>query len=66
MRIRSNIADYNLVLNTINLLGLATAHSGAGDELVPGRNVDKNDRIERRMNFSFHSDTYRLISPDAL
>lgn len=54
MRVSGDVADHDLVLNTINHLGLASAHGGACQELVPGRNVDKCDRVQLWMNFSFH------------
>lgn len=66
MRIGGNIADHDLVLHSVDFLGLATAHRRAGKELVSGGNVDEGDRIELGMDFSFHGYSYSLINPDAL
>ena len=61
----SDVANHDLVLNTVDDLFFASPHRGTGNELVPGGDVDEDDRIQFGMNFSFHSRFLSVFSPDA-
>ena len=56
MRIGSNVANHDLVFITVYCFCLAATHSGLGQELVTCGNVDECDRVECRMEISFHGD----------
>ena len=55
VRISSNITDHDLVFGAVDSFSLATTHSGLRQELMSCRDVDERDRIELRMEISFHS-----------
>jgi len=55
MRIRSDVANYHLVIHPINCFCLATTHSGTSQIFSASRNVDEGNRVELWMNISFHS-----------
>lgn len=54
VRVRSDVANDDLVFNTVDFFSLATTHCGASEEFVTSRNVDECDVIELRMDISFH------------
>ncbi len=56
VRIGGDIADHDLVIDAVDGFRLAATHGGASEELVPRGDVDERDRIELRMEISFHSD----------
>ena len=56
VRIGSNIADHDLVFSAVDSFSLAATSRGASQELVACRDVDECDRIELRMDVSFHSE----------
>jgi len=56
VRVRSDIADHDLVFSTVDGFRLAATHRGTGQKLVTSGDVDKCDRIEFRMDISFHSE----------
>ena len=56
MRVGSNVANHDLVLITVDCFCLAATHSGLGQELATCGNVDECDRVECRMEISFHGD----------
>ena len=62
MRISGDVANHDLMLNTVDDLGLAATHSRAGNEFVPGRNVNKGYRIQLGMDFCFHGYTCQLLA----
>ena len=68
VRIRSDVADHDLVLNTIDDLCLTATHGGAGQIFGACGDVDECDRVELWMDVSFHGKFLSRfgLSPDAL
>ena len=56
MRVRSNVANHDLIFITVDCFSLAAPHSGLSQELVACGDVDECDRVECRMEISFHGD----------
>ena len=56
MRIGSDVANYDLVFSAVDCFCLAATHGGLCQELVACRDVDECDRIECRVEISFHGD----------
>ena len=54
VRIGSDVANYDLVFSAVDCFCLAATHSGLGQELVACGNIDECDRVECRMEISFH------------
>jgi hypothetical protein len=54
MRVSSNVANHDLIFITVDCFCLAATHSGLGQELVACGDVDECDRVECRMEISFH------------
>ena len=67
MGVRSDVANYDLVFDTVNRLSLTATHGGMSEILGACRNVDKSNRIELRMDISFHRDSFQkfVLNPDA-
>ncbi len=56
VRISSDVTDNDLIFSAVDCFRLTATHSGLSQELMTRRDVDECDRIELRMEISFHSD----------
>ena len=52
--IGGNVANNNVVLDPVDLLGLLALHGRAGQKLLAGGYVNKTHRMGFRMAFGFH------------
>ena len=60
VRVGSDVADDDLVLNAINDLSLAAAHGRTSKKLVTRRNVDESNWVEFWVDVRFHADLVSL------
>ena len=56
VRIGSDVANNDLVFNAVDCFCLAATHGGLRQKLVTCGDVDECDRVECRVEISFHGD----------